>query len=152
MIEHIMNKSAKLAALRHSLARHGLPPCRHGAAGDRGAPRCLDLVASRRLAFAAGENGASVLMLRARRNRRHQPGAVAEQFPPLPQGGDGRALPAGRRQGAKKPGRRAAPDGGALADRSADLRRRYDDEAPLPAPAHRHPRNVRVLPPSRDFH
>ena len=44
-----------------------------------------------------------------------------------------------------------------LIDRSADLRRLYADETPLPAPTHmkvkgRHPRNVRVLPPSRDFH
>ena len=28
MIEHIMNKDAKLAELRHSLARYGLPPAR----------------------------------------------------------------------------------------------------------------------------
>jgi len=28
MIEHIMNRSAKLAELRHSMARHGLPPDR----------------------------------------------------------------------------------------------------------------------------
>jgi error-prone DNA polymerase len=44
-----------------------------------------------------------------------------------------------------------------LIDRSADLRQLYADEAPLPAPTHphvkgSHPRNVRVLPPSRDFH
>ncbi|HEY0266881.1 MAG TPA: OB-fold nucleic acid binding domain-containing protein, partial [Rhizomicrobium sp.] len=39
-----------------------------------------------------------------------------------------------------------------LIDRSADLARLYEEEAPLPAPTHRHPRNVRVLPPSRDFH
>jgi error-prone DNA polymerase len=39
-----------------------------------------------------------------------------------------------------------------LVDRSTDLRRLYEEEAPLPAPSHRHPRNVRILPPSRDFH
>jgi error-prone DNA polymerase len=39
-----------------------------------------------------------------------------------------------------------------LTDRSADLRRLYEDEVPLPAPTHRHPRDVRILPPSRDFH
>jgi len=44
-----------------------------------------------------------------------------------------------------------------LIDRSADLSRLYADEAPLPAPTHMkvkggHPSNVRVLPPSRDFH
>jgi error-prone DNA polymerase len=39
-----------------------------------------------------------------------------------------------------------------LIDRSADLHRLYEDEAPLPAPTHRHPRDVRILPPSRDFH
>jgi error-prone DNA polymerase len=39
-----------------------------------------------------------------------------------------------------------------LVDRSADLSRLYADEVPLPAPTHHHPRNVRVLPPSRDFH
>jgi error-prone DNA polymerase len=39
-----------------------------------------------------------------------------------------------------------------LIDRSADLHHLYEDEAPLPAPTHRHPRNVRVLPASRDFH
>jgi error-prone DNA polymerase len=44
-----------------------------------------------------------------------------------------------------------------LIDRSADLARLYEDEAPLPAPSHSHvkgghPRNVRVLPASRDFH
>jgi error-prone DNA polymerase len=39
-----------------------------------------------------------------------------------------------------------------LIDRSPDLSRLYAEEVPLPAPTHRHPRNVRVLPPSRDFH
>jgi error-prone DNA polymerase len=44
-----------------------------------------------------------------------------------------------------------------LVDRSADLRRLYTDELPLPVATHMkmkggHPRNVRVLPPSRDFH
>ena len=39
-----------------------------------------------------------------------------------------------------------------LTDRSADLHRLYEDETPLPAPVHRHPRDVRILPPSRDFH
>jgi len=44
-----------------------------------------------------------------------------------------------------------------LIDRSADLRQLYANEASLPAPTHSHvkgghPRNVRVLPPSRDFH
>jgi error-prone DNA polymerase len=39
-----------------------------------------------------------------------------------------------------------------LTDRSADLNRLSEDEVPLPPPTHRHPRNVRVLPPSRDFH
>jgi error-prone DNA polymerase len=44
-----------------------------------------------------------------------------------------------------------------LIDRSADLSRLYADDPELPSPAHRnprnaHPRNVRVLPPSRDFH
>ena len=39
-----------------------------------------------------------------------------------------------------------------LVDRSADLRLLYADEPALPAPTHRHPRNVRILPPSRDFH
>jgi error-prone DNA polymerase len=39
-----------------------------------------------------------------------------------------------------------------LVDRSADLRHLYADEPALPAPSHRHPRNVRILPPSRDFH
>jgi len=39
-----------------------------------------------------------------------------------------------------------------LIDRSPDLRHLYADEPSLPAPTHRHPRNVRVLPPSRDFH
>jgi error-prone DNA polymerase len=39
-----------------------------------------------------------------------------------------------------------------LIDRSADLRLLAG--APLPAhkPVHRHPRDVRILPPSRDFH
>ena len=39
-----------------------------------------------------------------------------------------------------------------LVDRSADLHHLYADEPSLPAPSHRHPRNVRILPPSRDFH
>jgi len=44
-----------------------------------------------------------------------------------------------------------------LIDRSGDLRHLYADEPALPAPSHSHakrghPRNVRVLPPSRDFH
>ncbi|MES2292573.1 MAG: error-prone DNA polymerase [Pseudomonadota bacterium] len=39
-----------------------------------------------------------------------------------------------------------------LIDRSADLRLLSGDVMPPPAPTHRHPRNVRVLPASRDFH
>jgi error-prone DNA polymerase len=39
-----------------------------------------------------------------------------------------------------------------LIDRSADLRRLSGEALPKHGPAHRHPRNVRVLPPSRDFH
>jgi error-prone DNA polymerase len=39
-----------------------------------------------------------------------------------------------------------------LIDRSADLSRLYADDPELPSPAHRHPRDVRILPPSRDFH
>ena len=48
--------------------------------------------------------------------------------------------------------------GETLTDRSADLRLLSgeallsNEEGPLPTPVHRHPRNVRVLPPSRDFH
>jgi error-prone DNA polymerase len=38
-----------------------------------------------------------------------------------------------------------------LIDRSADLRL-LAGEAPPPVTGHRHPRNVRILPPSRDFH
>ncbi|HXS08165.1 MAG TPA: error-prone DNA polymerase [Rhizomicrobium sp.] len=39
-----------------------------------------------------------------------------------------------------------------MTDRSADLRLLSGDALPPVAPTHRHPRNVRVLPPSRDFH
>jgi len=39
-----------------------------------------------------------------------------------------------------------------LIDRSADLRQLSGEAVPRHGPAHRHPRNVRVLPPSRDFH
>jgi error-prone DNA polymerase len=39
-----------------------------------------------------------------------------------------------------------------LIDRSQDLNMLSDDALPPVAPTHRHPRNVRVLPPSRDFH
>jgi error-prone DNA polymerase len=39
-----------------------------------------------------------------------------------------------------------------LIDRSADLRLLAGDVLPPVAPTHRHPRNVRVLPASRDFH
>jgi error-prone DNA polymerase len=39
-----------------------------------------------------------------------------------------------------------------LIDRSADLRLLSGDAMPPVTPTHRHPRNVRVLPPSRDFH
>jgi error-prone DNA polymerase len=39
-----------------------------------------------------------------------------------------------------------------LVDRSADLRFLSGDAMPPVTPTHRHPRNVRVLPPSRDFH
>jgi error-prone DNA polymerase len=39
-----------------------------------------------------------------------------------------------------------------LTDRSADLKRLSGDAVPRHKPAHRHPRNVRILPPSRDFH
>jgi error-prone DNA polymerase len=39
-----------------------------------------------------------------------------------------------------------------LIDRSADLRLLSGESMPTPKPVHRHPRDVRVLPPSRDFH
>jgi error-prone DNA polymerase len=39
-----------------------------------------------------------------------------------------------------------------LLDRSADLSLLADRDLPVPAPTHRHPRNMRVLPASRDFH
>ena len=39
-----------------------------------------------------------------------------------------------------------------LIDRSGDLRLLSGEALPGQAPGHRHPRNVRVLPPSRDFH
>ena len=39
-----------------------------------------------------------------------------------------------------------------LIDRSADLRLLAGATLPAPKPVHRHPRDVRVLPPSRDFH
>jgi error-prone DNA polymerase len=39
-----------------------------------------------------------------------------------------------------------------MIDRSADLRQLTGDAMPRHKPAHRHPRDVRVLPPSRDFH
>ena len=39
-----------------------------------------------------------------------------------------------------------------LIDRSPDLRLLSGEALPGQPPAHRHPRNVRVLPPSRDFH
>jgi len=39
-----------------------------------------------------------------------------------------------------------------LIDRSADLKQLSGDAVPRHPPSHRHPRNVRVLPPSRDFH
>ncbi len=39
-----------------------------------------------------------------------------------------------------------------MIDRSADLRQLSGEAVPRHGPAHRHPRNVRVLPPSRDFH
>ena len=39
-----------------------------------------------------------------------------------------------------------------LIDRSADLRLLAGEALPTPKPVHRHPRDVRILPPSRDFH
>jgi error-prone DNA polymerase len=39
-----------------------------------------------------------------------------------------------------------------LIDRSADLKQLSGDAVPRHSAVHRHPRNVRVLPPSRDFH
>jgi error-prone DNA polymerase len=39
-----------------------------------------------------------------------------------------------------------------LIDRSRDLQRLSDDTLPAATATHRHPRNVRLLPPSRDFH
>jgi len=39
-----------------------------------------------------------------------------------------------------------------LIDRSTDLRLLAGAELPVPKPVHRHPRDVRILPPSRDFH
>jgi error-prone DNA polymerase len=39
-----------------------------------------------------------------------------------------------------------------MTDRSSDLRLLSGDALPPTPPTHRHPRNVRVLPPSRDFH
>jgi error-prone DNA polymerase len=39
-----------------------------------------------------------------------------------------------------------------LIDRSADLRLLAGQDLPTPKPVHRPPRDVRILPPSRDFH
>ena len=39
-----------------------------------------------------------------------------------------------------------------LVDRSADLRLLAGEALPAHKPVHRHPRDVRILPPSRDFH
>src|ERR1051326_8720732 len=39
-----------------------------------------------------------------------------------------------------------------LVDRSADLRLLAGETLPESKPVHRHPRDVRILPPSRDFH
>ena len=39
-----------------------------------------------------------------------------------------------------------------LIDRSADLRLLSGEDLPASEPVHRHPRDVRILPPSRDFH
>jgi error-prone DNA polymerase len=39
-----------------------------------------------------------------------------------------------------------------LIDRSADLKLLAGAEVPKHKPVHRHPRDVRILPPSRDFH
>jgi error-prone DNA polymerase len=39
-----------------------------------------------------------------------------------------------------------------LIDRSPDLRLLSGEQLPAHKPTHRHPRDVRVLPPSRDFH
>ena len=39
-----------------------------------------------------------------------------------------------------------------LIDRSPDLKHLSGESVPKHGPAHRHPRDVRVLPPSRDFH
>jgi len=39
-----------------------------------------------------------------------------------------------------------------LTDRSGDLKLLAGEALPGQTPGHRHPRNVRVLPPSRDFH
>jgi error-prone DNA polymerase len=39
-----------------------------------------------------------------------------------------------------------------LIDRSADLRLLAGQDLPSPKPVHHHPRDVRILPPSRDFH
>src|SRR5262249_40523610 len=39
-----------------------------------------------------------------------------------------------------------------LIDRSVDLRLFAGEKLPVPKPVHRHPRDVRILPPSRDFH
>ena len=82
-----------------------------------------------------------------------QSGAVGKHLPPLPQGSDGIAPAAGRRQGAEKSRRRAASDG-RKADRSQRRSQPSVCRRPRSCPfrVHRHPRNVRVLPPSRDFH
>ncbi len=39
-----------------------------------------------------------------------------------------------------------------LIDRSSDLRLLASQDLPNSRPAQRHPRQVRILPPSRDFH
>jgi error-prone DNA polymerase len=40
-----------------------------------------------------------------------------------------------------------------MTDRTSDLRRLLEDRPALhAAPSHRHPRDTRILPPSRDFH
>jgi error-prone DNA polymerase len=98
-----------------------------------------------------------------RRDRHHQCAALGPHLRALPPGGDGRAPSPGGGPGS------AQPRGGGASDRRAGFRphgrtRAPDRRAailgssddtlvnPRHAPGSRHPRDVRILPKSRDFH
>ena len=139
-----MNKSAKIEELRHFLARTGLPPERPalslGAAeADRVLVRQRPGEGKAIFITLSDETGVCNVVIWERLFENFRKEVMGARL----------LLAEGRMQ--KSPEGVVHLMASRLVDRSADLRLLSGEVLALAA-GHRHPRNVRILPPSRDFH